>query len=567
MRELTEIIRLTLKEKKDVVLSAVFGAVAGLTSVGVFALSGYMISQAALEVPLYVLTIMIALMKLLGILKAVTRYAERYYSHRATFTILANLRASIFERLETIAPTIFQRYKSGDLLARIVGDVESLQNFFLRVFYPPLVMVIVFMATILFTLFYSMPTGILLIVGVLLTGFLIPSMVTLKQRKIESRVRDSRSELSAGTTEFLYGFRELKIHQQLSHQEEALGGASSTYVEEQDLESRHSLFSHTINLLVSLLITWFVLVVGVYAVGEGTLDGVLLAMLVMISLTVFDEAIPMATLPYHLEDSRKASKRLGEIRGAELKERRSEEAPDHAPSFRMEKVGFTFEGGERPSISGVDLYIPEGSKTAVIGASGSGKSTLLNLLLTFHTPDEGQILLDSHPLDAIKQESLWQRAAVILQENHFFHGSIRDNLLIAGEVDDEELERVLSKVKLPFGLEDTVTEKGGNLSGGEKQRMAIARAILKGGPLWIMDEPTSSIDPMLEAELMDVILQEAEHSTLLLISHRLTGLEEMDQIVVMEEGKIAEIGNYRELMDQKGYFYHMKEIEKNVIFQ
>ncbi|VXB21211.1 ABC transporter ATP-binding protein [Bacillus sp. 349Y] len=567
MRELTEIIRLTVKEKKDVVLSAVFGAVAGLTSVGVFALSGYMISQAALEVPLYVLTIMIALMKLFGILKAVTRYAERYYSHRATFTILANLRASIFDRLETIAPTIFQRYKSGDLLARIVGDVESLQNFFLRVFYPPLVMMVVFIATILFTLFYSVTTGVLLIVGVLLTGFLIPSLVSLKQRKIESRVRDSRSELSSGTTEFLYGFRELKIHQQLSHQEETLGGASSMYVKEQELESRHSLFSHTINLLVSLMITWLVLVLGVYAVGEGTLDGVLLAMLVMISLTVFDEAIPMATLPYHLEDSRKASKRLGEIQGGELKGRRSEEAPDHAPSFTLEKVGFTFDGGGRSSISDVDLYIPEGSKTAFIGASGSGKSTLFNLLLTFYSPDEGQILMDSRPIDAFKRESLWQKAAVILQENHFFHGSIRDNLLIAGEFGDEELQRVLSKVKLPFRLEDTVTEKGGNLSGGEKQRMAIARAILKGGPLWILDEPTSSIDPMLEAELMDVIRKESENSTLLLISHRLTGLEEMDQIVVMEEGKIVEIGNYQELMDRKGYFYHMKEIEKNVIFQ
>ncbi len=171
------------------------------------------------------------------------------------------------------------------------------------------------------------------------------------------------------------------------------------------------------------------------------------------------------------------------------------------------------------------------------------------------------------PIDAFNRESLWQKVAVILQENHFFHGSIRDNLLIAGEFDDEELKRVLSKVKLPFGIEDTVTEKGGNLSGGEKQRMAIARAILKGGPLWILDEPTSSIDPRLEAELMDVIRKEAENSTLLLISHRLTGLEEMDQIVVMEEGKMVEIGNYRELMDRKGYFYHMKEIEKNVIFQ
>ncbi|WP_374056268.1 thiol reductant ABC exporter subunit CydC [Rossellomorea sp. FM04394] len=572
MKELGFVVRLMMKEKKDIVYSILFGFLAGLTSVGLFASSGYLISKAALEVPLYALTVMIALLKLFGFTKALSRYAERYFSHRATFTILSNLRVSIYEKIEPLAPGIFGRYRSGDLLSRIVGDVESLQNFFLRVFYPPIILVMVFLSTILFTMFYSVSVALILIGGLLLTGFMVPAYFAFKQRKIETTLRERRGDLSTEVTEFLYGFRDLKIYQRLEDKEKSLVQAATGYVSEQKRESIYSLYSHSTNILVSQLISWIVLALGAYSVGAGQMDGIYLAMLVMISLTVFENATPMAIMPIHYEDSRRAAARLSYVISEERIER---DGPSlcgtldgDAPSFSMKDVSFSFDGEERKTLEEVSLELPAGSKTAIVGPSGSGKSTLLQLLLNFYSTDQGSIFVNGASIKDIDKESLWEHANVVLQENHFFYGTMKDNLmLVRDDLTDGEMESALGIVKLDhFSLEDTVLEKGENLSGGEKQRLAIARALLKGSPLWMLDEPTSSVDALMEREIFNHLYTEAQGDTLILISHRLTGLEEMDQIIVMDQGKVVEAGRFEELMQAKGYFYEMKQIEKSVLF-
>ncbi|MGG4168863.1 thiol reductant ABC exporter subunit CydC [Rossellomorea vietnamensis] len=572
MKELAFVVKLMMKEKKDIVYSVLLGFLAGITSVGLFASSGYLISKAALEVPLYALTVMIALLKLFGLTKAVSRYGERYYSHRATFTILANLRVSIYEKIEPLAPGIFGRYRSGDLLSRIVGDVESLQNFFIRVFYPPVILVMVFLSTILFTLFYSVSIALVTLGGLLLTGYIVPAYFAFKQRKIEATLRERRGELSSEVTEFLYGFRDLKIYRRLEDKEASLVQAAAGYVSEQERESRYSLFSHSTNILVSLLISWIVLALGAYSVAAGQLDGIFLAMLVMISLTVFENATPMAILPTHYEDSRRAAARLSTIMPEEPIER---DGPPlglvlvgDVPSFCMKDVSFSFDGEERKTLDGVSLELPAGSKTAIVGPSGSGKSTLLQLLLHFYPTDEGSIFVNDASIRDIDKEALWRNANVVLQENHFFYGTIKENLmLVRDDLTKEEMESALDIVKLDhISLEDEVLEKGENLSGGEKQRLAIARALLKDSPLWMLDEPTSSVDALMEREIFDHLYTAAEGDTLILVSHRLTGLEEMDQIIVMDKGKVVEAGSYGELMSKKGHFYKMKQIEKSVLF-
>ncbi|UXH45934.1 thiol reductant ABC exporter subunit CydC [Rossellomorea vietnamensis] len=572
MKELQFVVKLMMKEKKDVVYSILLGFLAGITSVGLFASSGYLISKAALEVPLYALTVMIALLKLFGLTKALSRYGERYFSHRATFTILANLRVSIYEKIEPLAPGIFGRYRSGDLLARIVGDVESLQNFFLRVFYPPVILVMVFLSTVLFTVYYSVSIALVLLGGLLLTGYIVPAYFAYKQRKVEGTLRERRGELSTEVTEFLYGFRDLKIYRRLEEKEASLVQAATGYVSEQERESRYSLFSHSTNILVSLIISWIVLALGAYSVAAGQLDGIFLAMLVMISLTVFENATPMAILPAHFEDSRRAATRLSTITPEEPVER---DGPPMAsllegdvPSFCVKDVSFSFDGEERKTLDSVSLELPAGSKTAIVGPSGSGKSTLLQLLLHFYPTDEGAIFVNDASIKDIDKESLWGYANVVLQENHFFYGTIKENLmLVRDDLTDAEMKSALDKVKLDhISLEDEVLEKGENLSGGEKQRLAIARALLKDAPLWMLDEPTSSVDALMEKEIFDHLYSAAEGDTLVLISHRLTGLEKMDQIIVMDQGSVVESGSYQELMSQKGYFYEMKQIEKSVLF-
>jgi ATP-binding cassette subfamily C protein CydC len=569
MKELNGVIRILLSEKKDIILSILCGFIAGITAVGLFSASGFLISQAALAPPIYTLMILVATVKLLGIISAVSRYGERYFSHRGTFTMLSNIRVSFYEKLEPLAPRIFQKFRSGDLLSRIVGDVETLQNFFLRVFYPPVVLLLVFLCTIFFTAFFSVIHAFILFAGFLLTTIVVPSYFALKARKVEDELREKRGNLSTEVTELFYGFRDLKIYDRLDEKEQALENMAEKYADEQEKAGIHHLYNESVNTFVSLVISVMVLAVGAYLITAGRLDGIFLAMLLMISLTVFENTTSMALFPSHLEDNRRAAKRLNAV--VEREEEADTFAKEalqltEAATLKMENVSFTYREEEIKTLNGINLTFPAGSKTAIVGPSGSGKSTLLRLLLHFDQQDEGQITINQKDLRSITEESLWEQVNVVLQENHFFFGTIQENLQIGNDqATDEDMEEVLRRVTLPhFNLDDDVLEKGANLSGGEKQRLAIARAMLKNASIWMLDEPTSSMDALTEATIYEAIAELAKEDTLILISHRLNGLENMDQIVVMEDGDVVEVGDYDTLMEREGYFYELKQIEQSV---
>ncbi|WP_068676550.1 thiol reductant ABC exporter subunit CydC [Oceanobacillus sp. Castelsardo] len=569
MKDLLAITKVMFVEKRDIIISILCGFIAGITAIGLFALSGYLISKSALAPPIYTLMILVASVKMLGIISALSRYGERYFSHRGTFTMLSNLRVSFYEKLEPLAPAIFQRYRSGDLLSRIVGDVETLQNFFLRVFYPPIVLMLVFLCTIFFTIFYSIEVTWIILVGFILTTFIFPTIITLRQRKVERRVRESRGELSTEVSEFLFGFRDLKIYQKLELKESSLRHSADVYLKEQEHESVYNLFSESSNTFLSLVVSFTVLGYGAYLVSMGQLDGIFLAMLVMVSLTAFENTTPMAVFPSHLEDSRQAATRLNNVVGNKQEQEtmsKEELIIKKSPCIRVNDVSFAFPDESRNTLSGISFSLPPGSKTAIVGPSGSGKSTLMQLLLQIYPVNEGEIDINNRSMYSLSKESIWQSTNVVLQKNHFFYGTIRENLMIAKSgLTDEEMENVLEKVKLHhFALNDRVLEKGENLSGGEKQRLAIARVLLKKAPIWLLDEPTSSIDALTEEYIYNYLFEEAKEDTVVLISHRLTGLESMDQIIVMESGRIVEIGTFDELMGNKGYFYEMKQIEQSV---
>lgn len=570
MKDLRMVIKVLLVEKKDVFLSILCGFIAGITAVALFSASGYLVSKAALAPPIYTLMILVASVKILGIISALSRYGERYFSHRGTFTMLSNLRVSFYEKLEPLGPGIFGKFRSGDLLARIVGDVETLQNFFLRVFYPPIVLLLIFFSTIFFTAFFSFEIALILVVGFLLTTVLVPSYFALRQSKVDRKVRESRAELSTEVTEFLYGFRDLKIYQQLEGKEKQLSKSSEAYLLEQEQESVHHLFGQATNTFLSLLVTVCVLAVGSYLVVNAELDGIYLAMLVMVSLTVFENTTSMAVFPSHWQDSKQAASRLDSVVQNELswKTQIKQEnfQTDIAPKIEVKNVRFTYSNDSRQTLDGISLKLESGSKTAIVGPSGSGKSTLLQLLLHLYSVDEGEILFNDIPINALTEESIWEITNVVLQTNHFFYGTIRDNLQLAKDgLRDDEMQEALEKVDLShFTLDDYVLEKGENLSGGEKQRLAIARAMLKNVSLWLLDEPTSSVDALTEAKIYQHIYNEAKDDTVVLVSHRLTGLEKMDQIIVMNHGEIIESGNFETLIERKGYFYEMKKIEQSV---
>ncbi|WP_152397715.1 thiol reductant ABC exporter subunit CydC [Paenibacillus cellulositrophicus] len=571
MSELAMLSKAMFQERKDIIFSIIGGFIAGIAGVALFSASGYLISQTVFAPPLYTLIILTSLVKFLGFLRSVSRYGERLYTHRATFSILSRLRTSFFAKLIPLTPGILNKNRSGDLLARIVGDVESLQHYFLRVAYPPLIVIMVFLATVLFTASYSFWIAGLLVLGMLMTSLVVPGIVLLGQRKIHERVRELRSKLSTEITETLYGFRDLKIYGQLAQREEQLQRYSASLAAEQQRAAVQLLRGQSMHVFVTFFVAWGVLTLSAYLILDGRLAGVFLAMLVMATQTVFEEAAALAVLPAYKQDSEHAANRLMETipsQAATLQLSKSESLPTDLPvSIEISNATFQYDGEWRPALLNFSLHLAAGSKTAIVGPSGSGKSTLIELLLKLRTTTSGNIRINKVLINELDEENIWELTNVVLQQSHFFKGTLRENLLEnADEHSDEELMEVLAKAQLPnVSLNQVVYEKGENLSDGEKQRLALARAMLRKRHLWLLDEPTSSLDYVTEQRVLKQLYEQAGGDTLLLICHRLTGLEKMDQIVVMEQGEIVEIGSFKELMEQKGYFYKLKQIELQMI--
>ncbi|WP_068614556.1 thiol reductant ABC exporter subunit CydC [Paenibacillus tuaregi] len=572
MSELSIFTKAMLQERKDILLSILCGFFAGIGGVVLFSTSGYLISKTVFVPPLYTLIILTSLVKILGLARAASRYGERLFSHRATFSLLSRLRTSFFAKLVPLTPRILNRQRSGDLLARIVGDIESLQFYFLRVAYPPIIVVSVFLATVLFTSFFSIWISLLLIVGMLITAFVVPAIVRMGQRKAYGQVRQQRADFSAETAEMLQGFIDLKLYGRLKQREEQLLAASDKLTAAQHDDSLRLLRGQSLHSFVTFFVSWGVLVLGAYLIVQGSLAGVFLAMLIMASMTVFDESAAMATLPAYKQDSEFAANRLSETFEADGTVEASGEPSgtledDTAVSVELDNVSFQYADDWRPVLNGVSLSLKAGSKTAIVGPSGSGKTSVLELLLKLHVPTGGQVRLNGTAVSELHTEDLWRRTNVVLQQGHFFLGTIRDNLLLEDEgLGDRELLEVLEQVDLADKKpDDPVLEKGENLSDGEKQRLAIARALLKSGRLWLLDEPTSSLDYVTERRILKLLLERAADDTLIMVSHRLTGLEQMDQIVVMDRGCVVEAGTYDELIERKGYFYEMKQLEQQLV--
>lgn len=456
MNELAILTKVMIEERKDIAMAIIGGFLAGIAGVCLFSLSGYLISQTVFAPPLYTLIVLTSLVKILGLLRAGSRYAERLYSHRATFSLLSRLRTSFFAKLVPLTPGILGKKRSGELLARIVGDVESLQHYFLRVAYPPIIVVMVFLATVLFTSAFSIWIACLFVVGMLATAFVVPALVLLGQRRIHGRVRRQRAAFSTEVTELLYGFRDLKVYGQLKQREELLQHASAVLSAEQQASAVHLLRGQSLHTFVTYLISWGVLILGAYLIMDGSLAGVFLAMLVMASLTVFEEAAPMATLPAYKQDSEHAAKRLAEIVHAAdvMAPQPSGILPvNQAVSVELRRVTFQYEDEWRPALQNVSLHFPAGSKTAIVGPSGSGKSTIVELLLKLRTPTSGEIRLHDVSIQELDEASIWQASNVVLQHSHFFRGTIRDNLLLDAEHhDDHELSAILDKVQLRINL-------------------------------------------------------------------------------------------------------------------
>ncbi|AKH21610.1 thiol reductant ABC exporter subunit CydC [Sedimenticola thiotaurini] len=538
-----------------------------LANVALMAMSGWFISAMALAgvagVSMNYFT-PAAVIRACAILRTGGRYGERLLTHEATFRLLAQLRGWFYTHLEPLAPARLQHYRGGDLLSRIRADIDTLDHLYLRILLPVAVAIPALLVFMLFLYQYSPRLLLVELLFLLLAGFVVPWLVMVAGRQPGQEKVQLSAEMRATAVDTVQGLGELLVYGAAERQARELNRLSESLVASQQRLSHLSGFSQGAVGLCANLALWLMVVILIPWVNAGTVPPADLAMLALFTLASFEAVAPLPLAFQSLGETLAAAGRIFAIVDTEPAVSDSGD-PDLTPDrfdIDFQGVALRYSSDAAPVLRDIDLRIAAGSKVAVVGATGSGKSSLINLLLRFWPVSAGTITLGGHALEHYSLEGLRSQFAVVPQQPHLFHTTIRQNLLLARpEATEDELVAACRRAQLddfiqqlPEGLDTIAGETGLKLSGGQARRIAIARALLKDAPVLIMDEPTEGIDVAAGARLMQTLFDTLGQRTLLMISHSMTGLELMDRIIVMEEGRIIEQGTLSELRARGGRF-------------
>jgi len=558
-------------------LAVLLGVATIGSGIGLLTTSAYLIAKAALQPSIADLQVAIVGVRFFGISRGVFRYLERLVSHDTTFRLLARLRVWFYAALEPLAPARLQRYRSGDLLARIVADIETLENLFLRVLAPPLVAVLVAaLAAILVGSFHP-ALAVVLLGFLLLAGAGLPLLTRALSRSTGAALVGVRAELNAALVDGVQGVADLLAFGQEARHLALVDGLSRQLGDLQRRMARIGGLHSALSGLLLNLATLALLLVAIPLVSAGRLDGVYLALLVLAVLSSFEAVLPLPQAFQYLDHSLAAAQRLFEIADSASGIRDSGLGNDLVaaefritnPELRIQDLRFAYEPGSPPALDGLNLDLPAGGLVAVVGPSGAGKTTLLRLLLRFWEYDQGRIELGGQDLRAYPEDELRRLFAVVSQRSHLFNDTVRANLLLARpEASEAAMIEAARQAQihefiasLPQGYDTFVGELGVRLSGGERRRLTIARTLLQDAPVWLLDEPTADLDALTERAVMDQLHALRAGRTTLLITHRLVGLEDADEILVLRAGRVVERGRHHELMQMGGLYRRLWDLQ------
>jgi thiol reductant ABC exporter CydC subunit len=515
--------------------------------------AGYLISRAAEHPPILSLTTIIVVVRFLALARPLTRYLERLSSHDVALRALGPLRARVFERIEPLAPAELDAFRRGDLLRRLVSDVDALQGLYLRGLGPAVVGLAVATACVVATAFLLPAAAIVLALGLAVAGIAVPFLAARLARRAGRRQAAARGELTAELVELLAGAPELVAY---GREDDAIGRVRAADRELVRLGRRDALvagLADAASIAAAGLTTAGVLALAVVAHDTGTLDRVLVATLALLALSSFETVAPLPAAARELVGTLAAGRRV-----LDLTEREPSvtDPPVPAPAphppiaVAIERVTARYPGEPSPVLERLDLRVEPGERVALVGPSGVGKTTVTNLLLRFLDPEEGRVTLDGCDLRTLRQEDVRRAFALAGQEAHVFASTIRENLRLARpRATDAELLDALGRARLadwvatlPEGLDTPVGEDGSRLSGGQRQRLVVARALLADAPVLLLDEPTAHLDPPTAEALVRDVLDAADGRSVLLITHRPEGLDLVDRVVALGPGEPLDDG-------------------------
>ncbi len=548
-------------------LAALIGFATTGSSIGLLMTSAYIIAKAALLPPLGALQLGIVGVRFFGLARGVLRYLERLVSHSTTFRILAELRLWFYDAIEPLAPARLMHFRSGDLLQRVVDDIQSLENIYTRVLAPPVTALLVALLMWFLVGIYSLPAALLVLTFHLLAGIGVPLLVVQLNRGVAVGIMEQKTAQQLLALDLFQGVGELQIYGKLTGHLDEL---SMTEEKKLRLQRKNAIVEGLQESLTGVLMNGAVIAilwVMVPAVSTGGVNGMSLAIITLAVMASFEPFLPLPGAIKHLEADTHAGRRLFEILDAKP-ETKAPENPlpfpeDH--SIRVENLSFSYPGTESKTLNRISFTVPAGKHIAIVGPSGAGKSTLTALFMRFWNPSEGDVLIGGSTITLFDPEVLRRNIALVSQRTFLFAETIRQNLLLARpEATNEELKRALAAAGLgSFGtkLDEWTGQHGMLLSGGERQRIAIARVLLQNAPLVILDEATANLDGVTERDVNETLEAVTAGKTLIAITHRLAAMERYDSIIVLDKGRIVEEGRHEDLMRLNGLYERMWKLQ------
>lgn len=563
-------------QRGQLALALLLGSLAVGSAVGLMAVSGWLISRASEQPPVLYLMMAVTATRAFGIGRAVFRYAERLVSHDAVLKLLAELRVAVYRGLERVAPAGLRTVRRGDLLSRLVADVDALQDYWLRWLLPAGTALTVSVAAAGFTGWLLPEAGVVLAVGLLVAGVGVPLVSGAFARRTERQLAPARAALATRVTDLLGGTAELTVAGALPARQAHMRAADGLLTRIASRAATATALGSGLSALVCGLTVVAAALVAVPAVNDGRLAGVALAVVVLTPLAAFEAVAGLPLAVQYRQRVLRSAERVYEVLDAPVPVREPA-APADAPSspFPLEVRGLSarYPGAHHDALRSLDLTLVPGRRIAVVGPSGSGKTTLAQVLLRFLDASSGTYSIGGVAADALDGDTVRRSVGLCAQDAHVFDSSIRENLRLARTVaSDAELYDALSRARLlewvrslPEGLDTPVGEHGARLSGGQRQRLALARALLADFPVLVLDEPAEHLDLATADALTADLLAATEGRTTVLITHRLAGVEAVDEVLVLDAGRVAQRGPYAELAAEDGPLRRMLERENETV--
>ncbi|EEW78880.1 cysteine/glutathione ABC transporter ATP-binding protein/permease CydC [Haemophilus influenzae] len=569
MRTLLPFIRLFKFAKFPLILGLVLMILGLGSSMGLLTVSGWFLAATAIAGlgTLFNFFYPSASVRGLAIGRTVMRYFEKIVTHDATFRILSKLRVQVFEKIIPLSPAVLNRYRNSDLLNRLVSDVDTLDSLYLRLLAPFFTAAFVIIAMTIGLSFINIPLALGLGLFSLILLIIIPTIFYRLGQQFGERLIQARATYRTQFLEFIQAQAELLLFNAEDKLKEKMSVTEKTWQEDQAKEAKLSGFSTALVLFLNgLLISGMLWFASNADFGTDEYHTAYIALFTFAALAAFEIIMPLGAAFLHIGQVIAAAERVTEIIEQKplVEFNGDEEFETKVRLISAKNLNFSYPEQETLVLKNLTLDLEQGQKIAILGKTGSGKSSLLQLLVRNYDANQGELLLAEKPISAYSEETLRHQICFLTQRVHVFSDTLRQNLQFASadEISDEKMIEMLHQVGLSKlleqegkGLDLWLGDGGRPLSGGEQRRLGLARILLNNAPILLLDEPTEGLDRETERQILRLILQHAENKTLIMVTHRLSSIEQFDKICVIDNGRLIEEGDYESLITKENGFF------------